>query len=313
MNPIRLRSMEQFEAVVASDAGLVISDSAGPPVYHAHPRDCPHVQPVHFATKVLENQERNGSYFTVPSPARAREEWPTVRPCRSDACLSATAAAGEPTLEWALREGTGAGQVRARRREPLGVEAVLTPHWEAAQRIALGHSDDRLVLRAWPGELKSQARAFYGDDRPLRLLALVETPGWSAVPLPHLAYNGSRPQDRFYFRCPLPLDRYLSFWQQPDSLLRVGAHPLELIEPDLWPWLCENGVADPDDPGGTAELTRFIERLARRRAEGHLRPGVEVTRTWDRSPENDPAALLREVREAVEQVAGALRENLPRG
>ena len=309
--PIRLFQLDQFESVVSSNGGLVITDSARPPIFHSSPRDCPHVQPAHFATKVLENDERNGSYFWVASLAEAQAEWSGVRLCRSDACFASVGPAGEPPLEWALREAVGIGEVKPRRREPTGAEVVMTPGWESSQRLALGHSGDRLVLRTWPAELKAQAQAFYGADRAGRLLALTEASDWGAIPLPHLAYKGSRPQDRFYFRCPVPLDRYLAFWQETRNLAQVGAHRLPSIEADLWPWLCENGIGDPDDPDAAIELTRFIERLARRRAEAHLRPSVQVTRAWRRSLENDPRHLLREARAAVEQVAEALREELP--
>ena len=308
--PTRLRQLDQLEAVVSSNGGLVITDSARPPVFHSSPRDCPHVQPAHFATKVLENGERNGSYFWIASLAWAQEEWPGVRLCQSDACLAIVGSAGEPPLEWALREAVGVGEVKPRRREPIGAETMMTPGWQSSQRVALGYSGEQLVLRTWPAELKAQAQAFYGSARVKFLLELTATTAWEADPLPHLAYNGSRPQDRFYFRCPLPLERYVSFWQRSENLGQVGAHPLEAIESDLWPWLCQNGLGDPDDPEQVVELGRFVERLARRRAEAHLRPSVEVTHAWDRSLENDLPRLLREVREAVEQVAEALREHL---
>jgi hypothetical protein len=310
-SPIKLRAMAQFEVVVSSGAALVITDSASPPVFHSDPQGCPGVQADHFATKVLENEERNGSYFTIASLAVAQREWPQVRLCRSDACSATFGPADGPSLlEWALREGTGFDEVRVRAREPRGAEA-FAPGWESTQRLALGESGGRLVLRTWPGELKAQAQAFYGGDRPARLLELTAATGdWNATPLPHLAYNNSRPQDRFYFSCPLSTDRYLSFWSQPVNLARVGGHRLTSIGPDLWPWLCENGIGDPGSADDAAELNRFVERLARRRAEAHLRPSVEVTRSWDLSLRNDPAALLREVTAAVEQVAGAVRENL---
>lgn len=311
-NAIRLRTLDQFEAVVNSNAGLVITDSARRPVFHPSPQNCLHVQQSYFATKVLENEERNGSYFAAPSLTAAQRKWREVKLCRSGACSEAVGLSGAPSrLEWALREGTGLAEVRARRREPSGAE-VMPPGWESSQRLALGHSGNRLVLRTWPGELKAQAHALYVGNRSARLLDLIGTSEeWSADPLPHLAYNGSRPQDRFYFSCPLPIDRYLSFWSEPENLARVGGHPLRAIEPNLWPWLCEHEVGDPGDPDNAVRLHNFVERLNQRRTEGLLRPSVELTRAWDLSLENDPDALVREVRAAVEQVAAALREQPP--
>lgn len=313
MGPIKVRTLAQFHAVVSSGSGLVITDAARPAAFHCDPEGCAHVKADYFNTKVIENGERNGSYFTVPSLAAARQEWPDVQPCGSAACSSFAEAGAErdaSPLEAALRAATGSSTVRPRRREPVGAE-VAPAGWASTQRLALGHSEGGLVLRTWPAELKAQAAAFYAGDRARRLLALLSGTKWEAIPLPHLAFNGSQPDDRFYFSCPLDTEQYISFWSQPANLAHAGGHPLESIEPELWPWLCENQLADPTAPDARAELDRFVRRLRQRRAAAHLRPSIQVTRAWDPGLEGDPAALAREVRAAVREITGALREGPP--
>jgi len=173
--------------------------------------------------------------------------------------------------------------------------------WASAQRIALGERDGRLVLCVWPGELRSQARAFYGSDRAERVRALIERePAWVAVPRPHLAFNGSQRADRLYFSCPLPAAEYLARWSRPEDLEAAGGHAPESVPGELWPWLCERGYADPADPAAEDELARFMSALRRRRSQAHLRPGIELSR-----PCGDSATEL------VRTLAGTLREPLP--
>jgi hypothetical protein len=304
---LKLRTLAQFRAVVSSGTGVVITDVAGRPVFHLDPAGCAHVQEDHFGTKVIENRERNGSYFALPSLTEARRRWPQIRSCRSSACSAAAEAMEQPgseALEEVLREATGVSVVKARRRDPRGAE-VMPAEWKATQRLALGLSADRLVLRTWPAELKHQARAFYRSDRPARLLELAAD-GWEAIPMPHLAFNGSQPQDRFYFSCPLDLGRYIAFWSQPQNLARAGGHPLESVEPELWPWLCENELADPNAADAGQELERFIARLRLRRSQAHLRPGIQVSHTLNSSLSEEPAVLTAEARAAVQALAAVV-------
>jgi hypothetical protein len=316
---LKVRTMAQFRAVVSSGTALVITDIANPLVFHPDPQGCPHVQESSFATKVIENGERNGSYFAVASLAEARRRWPGIAACRSAACSSTAAEessgtwsqSGDERLQSVLRQATGLSAVRRRREEPAGAE-VKPPDWASTQRIALGNSRaGLLVLRTWPGELKTQALAFYGSERWRCLLELVGRGEWTAIPRPHLAYNGSRPADRFYLPCSLSLDDYVRSWARPDHLDKAGGHPLEALGTELWPWLCENRYADADAPGASAERERFTEALRRRRAQAHLRPGLEVSRGCAASLEQEPDALADEVRGAVQELAVALREPLP--
>jgi hypothetical protein len=295
--------------VMSSGLGLVITDSADGQVFHPRPEDCPHVRDSSFRTKVIANRGKNGGYYAVDSLDRARVRWPNVTTCGARACGGAMSPeqADDP-LAAVLGAATGSSQVRARSEPPVGVEALM-PAWTSAQRIALGKEDDRLVLCIWPGELRAQARAFYGSDRAERVAALIERdPAWQAVPRPHLAYNGARRDDRFYFHCPLSAAEYLAQWSRPDDLKAVGGHAPESVPGELWQWLCDRRYADPADPGAEAQLDRFMAGLRRRRSQAHLRPGIELRRRCESLARSDASELEEEVRLSVGELATTLRE-----
>jgi hypothetical protein len=299
--PAQIRTLDQLWMVLSSGSGLLITDSSGTQVFHPQPAGCPNVQERSFRVKVIANRGRNGAYFAVDSLEEATMRWPRATRCRSRAC----GGEGEPegideVPAMMLRSATGSDEVRRRAEPPVGAEVVMRD-WRSAQRIALGERDGQLVLCAWPGELRSQARAFYGSDRAERVRALIERePAWIAVPRPHLAFNGARRADRFYFACPLPAAEYLARWSRPEDLKAAGGHAPESVEGELWPWLCDRGYADPEDPAAEAGLLRFMSALKRRRSQAHLRPGIELRHRC-----RDSAAGL------VQTLAETLREPLP--
>lgn len=314
--PLRLRNLAQFRTVVSSEGGLVITDTAKAPMFHADPKGCDQVRESHFETKVITNAEWNGSYFAVPSLVDARARWPSAVRCQSAACTSASEAAiagtaggsGADRLRTALGAATGSNAVRARRRPPIGVETLM-PGWTSTQRIALGELNGELVLCTWPAELKSQARAVYGTAVGEAVVELAEgSAEWSAEPLPHLAFNGSGTDDRFYFRCPLSLPEYVRRWSRPEDLSEVRGHPADTVRSSLWPWLCERGYADPDDPANQPKLDRYMQALERRRSQAHLRPSIAMRRKFlDRNEER----LHSEATAAMANLAEALEEELP--
>ena len=298
--PIRIKNLAQFYATIESGTGLTVTDTANAQVYHPHPDACPHVREGSFAEKVIANAERNGSYFAVPSLAEAQRHWPGIELCSSGVCSDQ-----DQDLEALLRRATGFTAVRERKDEPVGAEGKPAA-WTSTQRVALGLEGDRLALCTWPGELKAQAQALYASDRGERLLELLGSgDGWSAVPLPHLAFNGSRRADRFYFSCSLSIEEYIAGWSRGEDLEMVGGHAREAVPSELWPWLCERGYADGSDAG---DLDRFMEALRRRNAQAHLRPGIEMTWHLDHGGPDDAEALSTEIRTAVSTLALALRE-----
>jgi hypothetical protein len=309
-DPLRIRTLDQLWMVVASGSGLVITDTANGQVFHPRPASCPHVQESSFRTKVIANHGKNGGYYAIGSLDRARMQWPGVTTCRSRACGGEPSVGGtSESLASALSAATGSAKVRERSEPPVGVEALKSA-WVSIQRIALGDRDGQLVLCTWPGELKAQARAFYGSDRAERVSVLIERdPAWLAVPRPHLAYNGALRADRLYLSCPLPAAEYLARWSRPDDLKEVGGHTPESVPGELWPWLCERGYADPANPDAEAQLERFMASLRRRRSQAHLRPGIELRRRCESLAQGD-AQLEGEVAALVRQLTATLREPL---
>ena len=140
-----------------------------------------------------------------------------------------------------------------------------------------------LVLAAWPGELKGEARALYGTGRADALVDLVGG-RWAGTPRPHLGFYGASPPQRLYTTAALDLDGYVRGWVE--DVDRVHAYSLAELHDVLGPWLVARGYASPADAAG---LPRF-ERLAGRRAV-HLRPAVRVERPVPRDPEAVRAAL----------------------
>lgn len=86
----RILTVEAFRDVLRSGVGVLITDRARGVTFHPDPASCSHVREEFFMQKVIENRERNGSYFAVASLAEAKKRWPDVRWCG----LEASAAAG---------------------------------------------------------------------------------------------------------------------------------------------------------------------------------------------------------------------------
>jgi hypothetical protein len=164
------------------------------------------------------------------------------------------------------------------------------------QRAGLELWGERLALAVWPGELKSQAHAFYGTRRARALLDLVATAGWRAEPRPHLGFYGASPPQRLYLTPRLALADYVAAWSGPD-LERVHAYDRPEVGRDLLPWLVARGHASPADRDG---LARFERLLGRRTA--HLRPAVRAWWEW-------PLAAADEL-DGRGALAAAVRERL---
>lgn len=89
LSPVEhISTVAAFREALRAGAKLVITDSANgaSAMFHPDPVGCSHVQEHSFEQKVMENKERNGSYFAVENLLEARERWPDVPTCRSSAC-----------------------------------------------------------------------------------------------------------------------------------------------------------------------------------------------------------------------------------
>jgi hypothetical protein len=89
--PTRIRTVDQFNAVVSSGSSLVVTDAANNKgMFHTDPESCMHIADYLFEEKVVTNSERNGSYFVVSNLGEAQEHWPKLSVCRT--CSAATEA-----------------------------------------------------------------------------------------------------------------------------------------------------------------------------------------------------------------------------
>jgi hypothetical protein len=213
-----------------------------------------------------------------------------------------------------LRDATGIDDVKPGWRPPISATVMLDTAigTRSTQRICLQEQEGNLALFTWPAELKRQAKALYRTDRAQRLMAFAaECRGlWLAWPNVHLAFRNSPASQRLYLpkRRDLGLGEYIQRWQG-DDFARIRAYRYDQIRDDLWPWLREIEYVDREDD---QLLDEFLGRLGRR--DAHLRPGIEVQRTWRRADAVDldrRGVLASEVRTAVGELLAALDEPLP--
>ncbi len=210
-----------------------------------------------------------------------------------------------------LREATGIEDID--RRPPMSAQVMLDAAVgsQSTQRIGLVAGDGTLELFSWPAELMPQAMAFYGSDRPQRLLDLLnaDAEDWHADPNPHLAYRGAKTaSQRLYLSCRLGLTEYVSQWSGGD-LERVHAYSYDEVRDGLWLWLRERGYSGAADDD---RLDPFLEGMGRR--DAHLRPGIAVRRPWSWAEAvalDQRGALADEIRNAVTALLTALEEPLP--
>jgi hypothetical protein len=218
---------------------------------------------------------------------------------------------GQRRLMVLLREATGIIDVEPE-RPGIGAAVMLDRAigTKSTQRIALQQQSGSLALCTWPAELKSQAEALYRTGRAGRLMGfLAARPGvWQARPNIQLAFRNAPGAQRLFPHCHLEITEYVQRWSG-DDFGKIGAHSFDHVREDLWPWLRERQYASPEDD---QQLDAFLKRLGRR--DAHLRPGIEVRRTWPRAHAVDldeRGALASEVRTAVVELLTALDERLP--
>lgn len=211
-----------------------------------------------------------------------------------------------------LREATGLKEVEPTRGPVIGATLMLDAviGTRSTQRIVLLQRNDSLVLVTWPAELKPKAEALYRTGRAQGLIDfLAAHPGtWQARPTVYLAFHNAPFAQRLYPHCHLDPSDYIRRWSGKD-FDQVGAHPYNRIREDLWPWLRERQYAGPEDD---QQLDAFLHRLGRR--DAHLRPSIEVQRTWPWAQAVDldeRGALASEVRSAIAELLRALDEPLP--
>jgi hypothetical protein len=211
-----------------------------------------------------------------------------------------------------LREATGLADVGPERHDGIGAAVMLDAaiKTQSTQPISLHQQAGNLVLCTWPAELKSQADALYRTGRAQRLNDFVaeHSERWQARPNMQLAFRYASPGQRLYLHCHLEITEYIRRWSE-DDFAQIGAHHYDDIRGTLWPWLREHDYAGPEDDG---QLDAFLRRLGRR--DTHLRPGIELRRTWPWAHAVDldeRGALASEIRAEVTELLMALNEPLP--
>ena len=96
--PTKIRTIDQFNAVVSSEASVVVTDAARHKgMFHPNPGRCMHIADYLFVEKVVTNGERNGSYFVATLP-EAQKQWPKLSVCRTCAATTDRLDAEEPDL-----------------------------------------------------------------------------------------------------------------------------------------------------------------------------------------------------------------------
>ena len=148
--------------------------------------------------------------------------------------------------------------------------------FRSTQRLWISDVPDGVLVATWPAELARQARYLYGGGLGSALVAAAIERGWTVEPSPHIAYYSASPGRRLYMRPSVaPLD-YVACWENEDGLRRVGNHPREDVEHELWPWLKQRGFADDGDD--TVLLCFLDEFLGNWPAQ--MRPGLRFRRVW---------------------------------
>ena len=183
---------------------------------------------------------------------------------------------------------------------------------KSTQRLSLEQQADVLILRTWLAELKPQAEALYRTGRAQGLMQLLieRRAVWYARPNLHLAFRSAPAAQRLYPHCRLGASEYVHQWSG-DDFAQIGAHHRDEIRQSLWPWLRNRQYAGPEDD---EQLDAFLNRLGRR--DVHLRPSLEVTRSWPWAQAVDldeRGAMTSNVRTAVAELLSALGEPLPPG
>ena len=178
------------------------------------------------------------------------------------------------------------------------------------QRAELVDDGGSLTLAAWPAELVGQAQHLYSQrSRVDALLALGERDGWELRPNFHISYFRAPPRARWYTSADEhPARDYLEHWVE-DVDDSVGRYPRAEVEKDeFWEWLLDRGYAlAADRPGLECLLAINVNAF-------DVRPGIEISHTWDWVDAvrlDGAGGLVAEVRDALTSILGALDERLP--
>jgi O-acetyl-ADP-ribose deacetylase len=224
-----------------------------------------------------------------------------------------------PSLRTILEEATKisattykGGGVFTPRGQPLlpGVTAKFPANRVVAfDRVNMWVDGQRVCLGMWPAELKPQYTRVYSD--PTKVEALITLVDHAELELHsnfHLAYRFAQPIQRWYPRRRLPGAQYVSQWIDDFRGDCAGARSRDqLADPIFSGWLVERQYAHE------SELASLDDWLASRptRQQLHIRPSIEVLRTWPyayAAEQDHQCEFVAEIREAIDRVLSALDE-----
>lgn len=178
-----------------------------------------------------------------------------------------------------------------------------------ADRVGMWVEGGHVCMSMWPGELQPQYKRLYSDPRKIEALGtLSHERGWQLNSNFHLAHRFAAPQQRWYPRRRLAGREYVRQWIDDFRDGRAGGRTrAQLEDPGFLQWLVERGYA------ADTELTTLDAWLSSKSPgiQIHIRPSVEVLRTWQLPFAVAPgprAGFVAEVRQAIDQVLAALGE-----
>lgn len=198
---------------------------------------------------------------------------------------------------------TGIDAKASNRRATIKFPGQLT----AMDRAGLWVEADAVHLAVWPAELSLQYKHVYGDAGIVSdLIALAAEPGWHLNPNFHLGYRFSQPGQRWYPTPHIEGTEYVQRWQEDLTAGRAGGRTHDQIDSQFRQWITQNGYASNDD---LPSLDLWLDEHPNIKI--HVRPGVEVLRTWPLSEAVDldrKKQFASEVRKAVDRILTALHE-----
>jgi hypothetical protein len=199
---------------------------------------------------------------------------------------------------------------------PSGI-AILPGAWVkfpegrvvAADRVGMWVDAGNICMSVWPCELQPQYKRVYSDPKKVEaLIALGREPSWELNANFHLAHRFAAPEQRWYPGRHLAGPAYVRQWIDDFREGRAKGRSREQLQgPSFRRWLVERGYAT--DP----ELTTLDEWLNSKSSgiKFHIRPGVQVLRTWKFPTvvaQERRAEFVAEVRRAIDQALTALGE-----
>ena len=205
----------------------------------------------------------------------------------------------------------GGGVLTPRGQSSLPGATIKFPAKQVAafDRASMWVDGQRVCLGMWPAELKPQYTRIYSDPTKVEaLIALVDHAELELHSNFQLAYRFAQPIQRWYPGRRLPGPQYVRQWIDDFRRGCSGARTRDqLADPAFYRWLVEREYAHE------SELVSLDDWLGSKpsRHQLHIRPGIEVLRTWPyayAAEQDHQGEFVAEIRDAIDRVLSALDE-----